>query len=94
MQVHFFILTFVIAFFSKYESFLEGKYGEHMMAWRFRQIKSLIPRIMESEELRLDNDDWWQFKDRVAKFDQKRKEKVYASYALVFDETMSAYVPR
>ena len=69
-------------------------FGEHMRAWRFHQIKSLIPRIMESKELRLGNDDWWQFKDRVAKFNQKRKEKVYASYALVFDKTMSAYVPR
>ena len=69
-------------------------FGQHMRAWRFCQIKSLIPRIMESEELRLGDDDWWQFKDRVAKFNANRKEKVYASYALVFDETMSAYVPR
>ena len=69
-------------------------FGEHMMAWRFRQIKTLIPKIMESEELRSGNDDWWQFKDRVAKFNANRREKVYASYALVFDESMSAYVPR
>ena len=38
--------------------------------------KSLIPRIMEFEELRLGNDDWWQFKDRVAKFNADGKEKV------------------
>ena len=69
-------------------------FGVWMKAWRFRQIKSLIPQIMEAEYLKEQKDDWWKFKQRIINFNLKRKEKLCASYALVFDESMSAYVPR
>ena len=69
-------------------------FGKWMKAWRFRQIKTLIPKIMESEVLKQRKDDWWKFKQRVSDFNKIRKEKLYASYALVFDESMSAYTPR
>ena len=69
-------------------------FGKWMKAWRFRQIKTLIPKIMESEVLKQSKDDWWKFKQRVSDFNKIQKEKLYASYALVFDESMSAYTPR
>ena len=51
-------------------------------------------KIMESEVLKQRKDDWWKFKQRVSDFNKIQKEKLYASYALVFDESMSAYTPR
>ena len=65
-----------------------------MKAWGFRQIKTLIPKIMESEDFKQSKDEWWKFKQRVSDFNKMRKEKLYASYTLVFDESMSAYTPR
>ena len=69
-------------------------FGVWMKAWRFRQIKSLIPQIMEAEYLNEQKYDWWKFKQRIINFNLKRKGKLCASYALVFDESMSTYVPR
>ena len=69
-------------------------FGKWMKKWRFRQLKLFIPRLMESEELKVANDDWWQFKERVDDFNTNRRNNLYASHVLVFDESMSAYVPR
>ena len=69
-------------------------FGKWMKAWRFRQLKLFIPRLMECKELEGENDDWWKFKKRVHDFNTNRKNNIYASHALVFDESMSAYVPR
>ena len=69
-------------------------FGQWMKAWRFCQIKALIPMIMESESLNALNNDWWKLKQRIIDFNSNRKKKLYASYALVFDESMSSYVPR
>ena len=49
---------------------------------------------MESEDFKQSKDEWWKFKQRVSDFNKMRKEKLYASYTLVFDESMSAYTPR
>ncbi len=69
-------------------------FGRWMKSWRFRQIKGLICRIMESSELEEAKDDWWKFKQRLLDVNKRRKEILYASYILVFDESMSAYIPR
>ena len=69
-------------------------FGKWMKQWRFRQLKIFIPKLMECEELKAANDDWWQFKKRVDDFNTNRRNNLYASHALVFDESMSAYVPR
>ena len=65
-----------------------------MKAWRVRQIKTLIPIIMESEDLKQSKDNWCRFKQRVSDFNKIQKEKLYGSYALVFYESMCAYTPR
>ena len=68
-------------------------FGDYMKLWRFKQIKDIIPMIMEDKELE-DIDDWWKLKTRVNSYIRSRKEIVYASHVLVFDESMSAFVPR
>jgi hypothetical protein len=47
-----------------------------------------------ADETRKDRDDWWQFSTQIESFNKKRKEGLYASHVLVFDESMSAFVPR
>ena len=42
----------------------------YMMEWRFKEIKSLVPRLMEDQSLK-DSDDWWRFKGRVNSFNKK-----------------------
>ena len=69
-------------------------FDKWMKTWRFHQIKSLIPTIMELEVLNAQNEDWWKLKQCIIDFNGNRKEKLYSSYALVFDESMSSYVPR
>ena len=49
---------------------------------------------MECEEMKAAGDDWWRFKKRVNDFNANRVNNLYASHALVFDESMSAYTPR
>ena len=36
-------------------------FGDYMKLWRFKQIKDIIPMIMEDKELE-DIDDWWKLK--------------------------------
>lgn len=69
-------------------------FGRWMKAWRFRQLKLFIPRLMECEEMKAAGDDWWPFKKRVNDYDANRVNNLYASHVLVFDESMSAYTPR
>ena len=64
-----------------------------MKLWRFKQIKDIIPMIMEDKELE-DIDDWWKLKTRVNSYIRSRKEIVYASHFLVFDESMGTSVRR
>ena len=65
----------------------------YMMEWRFKEIKSLVPRLMEDQSLK-DSDDWWRFKGRVNSFNKKSKDLFAASSVMVFDESMSAFIPR
>ena len=58
-----------------------------MRLWRFREIKSYVPVIMEDY-------DWWKFKGQVEMFNKRRQSKINSSHILVFDESMSAFVPR
>ena len=68
-------------------------FGEYMKSWRFKEIKSFIPFAV-ADEARKNTDDWWQFSTQIDKFNSKRKEVLHASHVLVFDESMSAFVPR
>ena len=68
-------------------------YGNYMKLWRFKEIKSFVPEIMVDAE-RKERDDWWRFSAQVEKYGQRRKDRVLASHVLVFDESMSAFVPR
>ena len=68
-------------------------YGKYMKAWRFKELKAYIPTVMEDDSKK-DNDDWWRFKTRVEAWNDTRKKKLFSSFVLVFDESMSAFVPR
>ena len=69
-------------------------FGKYMKHWRFKQIKAYVPQVMESEELKGEADDWWRFKKRVDEFNANRKRELTTSHVLVFDESMSAFIPR
>ena len=73
--------------------FRQVDFGEYMKSWRFKEIKGFI-RFAVADETRKDRDDWWQFSAQIESFNKKRKEALYASHVLVFDESMSAFVPR
>ena len=49
---------------------------------------------MEDRTLKEKGDDWWQFKARMDLFNNSRKKHIRASHNLIFDESMSAYIPR
>ena len=67
-------------------------YGKYMKVWRFKELKMYIPKVMEDEGLK-ETDDWWKFKTRV-NWNEKRKMELYTSFVLVFNESMSAFIPR
>ena len=64
-----------------------------MKEWRFKEIKQFVPQVMEDESMKED-DDWWQFKKRVELFCEKNKDLYYGSSIFIFDESMSAFIPR
>ena len=68
-------------------------FGKFMKCWRFRQIKKYIAEVMEDHSMK-EIDDWWRFKSRVENFNMSRKKKVFKSHIFVFDESMSAFIPR
>ena len=63
-----------------------------MRLWRFKEIKRYVPIIMEDETMKVD--DWWKFKGQVEMFNKKRQSEITTSHILVFDKSMSAFVPR
>ena len=68
-------------------------FGKYMKQWRFKQIRQYIPDVM-ADKSKAETDAWWKFSSRVNKFNAKRKELLKSSHVLVFDESMSAFVPR
>lgn len=68
-------------------------FGKYMKQWRFKQIRQYIPEVM-ADKSKEETDGWWKFSTRVTKFNAKRKELLKSSHVLVFDESMSAFVPR
>ena len=67
-------------------------FSKYMRFWRFKEIKPYIPIIMEDETMK--DDDWWKFKGQVEMLNEKRQSNITTSHILVFDESMSAFVPR
>ena len=68
-------------------------FGKYMKLWRFKEIKQYVATVMEDEDSK-ETDDWYKVKKMVRKFMDKRKENIFASHILVFDESMSAFIPR
>lgn len=68
-------------------------FSKYMRLWRFKEIKRYIPLIMEDKNKK-DNDDWWRFTSRVNMYNKNRSTNLPASHILVFDESMSAFIPR
>ena len=69
-------------------------FGKYMKLWRFKELQAFIPKIMEDSSLKEKGDDWWQFKSQMDLFNNSRKMHILTSYNLIFDESMSAYIPR
>ena len=69
-------------------------FGKYLKWWRFKQIKFFIPFVMEDTDMKDNDVDWWKFKKRVIEHNESKVRKISASHVLVFDESMSAFVPR
>ena len=69
-------------------------FGRYIKWWRFKQIKFFIPFVMEDTEMKNSDVDWWKFKKRVIEHNESKVKTISASHVLVFDESMSAYIPR
>ena len=70
------------------------EFNKYMHFWRFKEIKTNVPHSMESMEMKAEGDDWWRFKQRVNDFNSKHQCNVNTSHVYVFDESMSAFIPR
>ena len=69
-------------------------FDTYMKLWRFKELRAFVPKIMEDHTLKEEGDDWWRFKSRMNSFNNSRKKSIHASHNLIFDESMSAYIPR
>ena len=62
-------------------SILQGpnfdQYGVH--CYRFKQYKRFVPRMWESEELRVGQDRWWKFAEAINSFNENRSENIMTS---------------
>jgi len=73
---------------------LRINFGKYMKHWRYKQIKTYVPQVMESKELKYWVDDWWRFKKRLDEFNETRNRELLTSHVLAFDEIMSTFIPR
>ena len=64
-----------------------------MKEWIFEEIKQHIPGVMQDESIKV-SDDWWRFKRRLEMLNAKMAKIYHVSSVLVFDESMSAFIPR
>ena len=69
-------------------------FGKYMKWWRFKQIKYFVPIVMEDTTMRDEGVDWWHFKDHIIKHNENKKQIIRASHVLVFDESLSSFIPR
>ena len=65
-----------------------------MKHWRFKQIKTYVPQVMEAKELKDRADDWWRFKKRMDEFNETQKRELLILHILIVDESMRAFIPR
>ena len=49
---------------------------------------------MEDNILKKEGDDWWRFKAQMYSFNNSKKKSIHASHNLIFDESMSVFIPR
>ena len=63
-----------------------------MKQWRFKQSRQYIPKVI-ADKSKEETDGWWKFSTRVTKFNAKRKELLKSSHILVFDKSMSVFMP-
>ena len=68
-------------------------FGKYMKQWRCRKIINYMSQVMDNHETR-ETDNWWRFQKRFQLFNKKRMLNYELSHVLVFDESMSVFVPR
>ena len=68
-------------------------FGQYLKLWRFKELKHYVFHVMKDESIK-EEQDWWMFKKYVDKFNERRKSVILSSHVKVFDESMSAYIPR
>jgi len=76
------------------ELFSDVDFGKYMKWWRFKQIKHYIPLVMEDTKMKEEDVDWWKFKNRILQHNASKIKNISASHVLVFDESMSSFIPR
>ena len=69
-------------------------FSKYITLWRFKDIKQYVPIITMEDETMKESDDWWRFKGREELYNKKRQSEINISHILVFDESMSVFIPR
>ena len=69
-------------------------FGKWMKWLRFKQIKQFVSKVMEDNMMKTTNVDWWQIKNRILKHNFHKRTLLSASHVLIFDESISGYIPR
>ena len=87
------IFFLIIAPWKKTGALIDVNLGIYMKLWHFKEIKPFISILMKDEKVKKE-DSWWKVNGIINKFIQKRKEVIIPCHMLVFDESMSAFVPR
>ena len=67
--------------------------SDYVMRRRFKEIKMFSPDATSTPQ-RKEDDDWWRLSAQVEKHRERRQNRVVPSHVFVFDESMSAFVPR
>ena len=62
-----------------------------MKCYRFKDLHHFLLDIFVDEQLKDEDDPWWNFAGAVEKFNQHRQDIVKASSWKMSDESMSAY---
>ena len=67
--------------------------SKHMTLARHKDMKRYVAFLFADETLK-ETDPWWQITCGVQEFNNNQKQRIYASFKKVFDESMSALKPR
>ena len=72
----------------------EANFNTHMKLYRFKDFRHFIPFAYKSQNLKNNNDPWWEFAEAITEFNNIRNIRLKMPCWLSIDESMSSWKPR